>query len=118
MNLEEIDAFLDEHRGRANEGGRTMSTVGLMVTARREAGLTQAEMAHLLGLKTRSTIAHIEQGLVDPRLSLVEAWFQVTNLTLHTRSVFRCGSCEGLFVSLEDHPHLFTHRCNAVDGRD
>ena len=53
---------------------------------RREAGLTQSELAIEVGV-SQSYIARIENGTLDPKLSIANKIIQVFN----TRSPQRCG---------------------------
>lgn len=83
-----------------------------LARARIAAGVTQAEMGRYLGFETRSRVAHIEQGLWDPPLSLVERWLEFVGLRLHTVANARCPVCGGLLVSDETAPLLFAHTHN------
>ena len=52
-----------------------------LVDIRRAAGLTQVELAQRMGVP-QSTIARVESGLTDPRLSTIQAYVQAAGGTL------------------------------------
>lgn len=77
--------------------------------ARRSSGLTQAELAKLLGLKSRSHISLLERGERVPTVAhflILEAVFQIPGHTLfpriHKEMKMQVGAtCDSLFRELK-----------------
>lgn len=62
-------------------GVKRAETAAHLVDVRREAGLTQVQLAERMGVP-QSTIARVERGLTDPRLSTVRAYVQAAGGSL------------------------------------
>jgi DNA-binding XRE family transcriptional regulator len=73
-----------EERTRRNAGyprilaaaARTRALVKALAQARERAGLTQTEVARLMGT-TQPAVARLERGEADPRLSTIERYAEV-----------------------------------------
>ena len=62
-------------------GVKRAETAARLVDVRREAGLTQVQLAQRMGVP-QSTVARVERGLTDPRLSTVRAYVQAAGGSL------------------------------------
>lgn len=67
--------------------------------ARWKAGLEQEQMANRLGMHRR-TVANYEGGNTDPKLPLLMAWAQITNVPVDwlTFGTHHCPHCGGNLV--------------------
>lgn len=75
-------------------------TVGSLALLRKHSGLTQTALAKKLGVR-RGKIAHVEQGLLDPKLSLICKWVEACKGQASLHRVRACPNCRSDLVSME-----------------
>ena len=93
-DIYDVSALLDEELGKAGTPERTMNTdraweeynAQILLDARKNAGLTQAELAERIGAE-KGYISRIERGLIVPSVSTLYRIASAMGLTVELRPI-------------------------------
>jgi transcriptional regulator with XRE-family HTH domain len=66
------------------------TTAALLTTARRQAGLSQRQLAAAADIP-QASVSRIERGLISPRASTTERWLAACDMTLEIRPASDTG---------------------------